>query len=156
MRTFDRRGFLRLAGAAGAVAPLATALGRPAPVTGQLSGAFTFRAVAGLPALPLPAYASFVLTGHVDAGSRSGMLTQTVFAGAPGAMSAIAFPGLSRSVRVTGVQQAGGVLELTGVVDDRSQLQPGESPLVQVTIDRSAGTVRAPVFGSSTLLDLEA
>jgi hypothetical protein len=84
------------------------------------------------------------------------MLTQTVFAGAPGAMSTIAFPGLSRSVRVTDVQQAGQVLELTGVVDDRSQLQPGESPHVQVTIDRSAGTVQALVFGSSTLLDLEA
>jgi hypothetical protein len=84
------------------------------------------------------------------------MITQTVFAGGPSAMSEIALPGLSRSVRVIDVTQVGDGLVLRGVVDDRSQLQSGESPQVEIQIDRAHRVVSAGFFGSPTQLELMA
>src|SRR2546423_421795 len=125
----NRRHFLWLAGAAGAAAPVAVGLdlARPGPIAGQPAPGdqFTFRAITAMPKQPLPAFASQVLTGHLNPGTHSGMITQTVFAGAPSAMSEIALPGLSRSVRVTDIRQVGDLMQVTGVVDDRSQLRPG-------------------------------
>jgi len=47
------------------------------------------------------------------------------------------------------------MVRLTGVVDDRSQLQPGESPTFQITIDRERGLVTAPLAGHNVTLNLE-
>lgn len=69
-------------------------------------------------------------------------------------MSEIALPGLSRSMRVTSVEQVGDSLHVTGMVDDRSQLRPGESPAVEVRIDRACGTVMTEFLGAPTQLDL--
>jgi hypothetical protein len=158
MNKVNRRSFLWLAGAVGAAPPVAAALdlaGQPsARQPADRGDLYTFRAVAALPNQPLPAYASYVVTGHVDTRTGLGMLTQTVFAGGPSAMSEIALPGLSRSMRVTGVEQVGDSLHVTGMVDDRSQLRPGECPAVEVRIDRARRTVMTEFLGSPTQLNL--
>ncbi len=85
MDKLNRRKFLKVAGAstavvAGVSVPSADLLANNTTKKGTL----TFRAVAGLPAKPLPSYASYVLEGHVDLTSGSGVMTKTVFAGSPG------------------------------------------------------------------------
>lgn len=44
---------------------------------------------------------------------------------------------------------------MTGVVDDRSQLLAGESPHVELVLDRGAGTLVAPVAGHQGTLRVE-
>jgi hypothetical protein len=161
MNRVNRRGFLQMAGAASAALPVSAALELAAPrvheaVDPAAASIYYFRAIAGVPDRPLPAYASYVLSGHVDRASGTGLVAQTVFAGAPDAMSEIALPGLSRIVRVTDTRELDGALYLTGVVDDRSQLQSGESPQVQMRIDRASGIVSAGFFGSEAELRLQA
>jgi hypothetical protein len=161
MNMLNRRNFLWTAGAAGAAVPLTAALDLAGKSSSQSGGRapgdlITFRAVAPLPQQPLPAYASHVLTGHIDVSSGTGMVTQTVFAGGPAAMSEIALPGLTRSIRVTSATESGDTLHVQGVVDDRSQLRAGESPLVELHIDRAAGLVEANFLGSTSQLRLEA
>jgi len=154
MDEINRRNFLKIVGvgsgavAAGAVVPT---LGMPR-WTGN--DALSFRAVAGLPAEPLPAYASYVLEGSVNLASRTGLVSRTVLAGAPDAMSDIALPGLSQTIRVTDVRPAGGALRIQGIVSDRFQVRRGESPTVEILVDRLRGIVRAPFFGSIVTLNL--
>ena len=156
MNKLNRRKFLTLAGVGSAAAAAGAALpGANLLTGGEKAETFTFRAVVGLPKKPLPAYASYVIEGHVDLAAGSGVLTKAVFAGTPEAMSAVALPGLSRIVRITEVQELGGTLRITGVVDDRSQLQRGESPTTQILIDRSRGVVQAGFFGNRVVLNLE-
>jgi hypothetical protein len=156
MDKLNRRKFLKVAGASTAVVA-----GVSVPSAGLLagnstkSGTLTFRAVAGLPAKPLPSYASYVLEGHVDLASGSGVMTKTVFAGSPEAMSTIALPGMSRIARITSIEDQGGSLRIIGTVDDRSQLQRGESPEFSAFIDRTSGIVRADFFGKEVSLLLE-
>jgi hypothetical protein len=156
MEKLNRRRFLKVAGASSAVAA-----GSALPSIGLLAdntaknGTVTFRAVAGMPKEPLPNYASYVIEGHVNLDSNSGVITKSVFAGAPEAMSTIALPGMSRIARITNVVEQAGVLRITGVVDDRSQLGRGESPTFTVLIDRSLGTAKADFFGDSVTLMLE-
>ena len=84
--------------------------------------------------------------------AKTGVVTKSVFAGAPETMSTVALPGMSRIARVTDVVDEGSVLRITGVVDDRSQLRRGESNTFTVWIDRSLGTVKAEFFGDSVTL----
>jgi len=155
MVKLNRRKFLKVAGASSAVAAGATL-----PTAGLLAssaathGTVTFRAVAGMPREPLPNYASYVIAGHVNLDSKTGVITTSVFAGAPETMSTIALPGMSRIARVTDVVVEGSVLRITGVVDDRSQLRRGESNTFIVWLDRSLGTVKAEFFGDSVTLRL--
>src|SRR5437763_17067373 len=117
MNKLNRRKFLTLAGVGSAAAAAGAALpGANLLTGGEKAKTFTFRAVVGLPKKPLPAYASYVIEGHVDLAAGSGVLTKAVFAGTPEAMSAVALPGLSRIVRITEVQELGGTLRITGVV----------------------------------------
>lgn len=156
MEKLNRRKFLQVAGASTAVAA-----GVAVPSAGLLAGnaakggTVTFRAVVGLPARPLPSYASYVVEGHVDLAHSSGVMTKTVFAGSPETMSTIALPGMSRIARITGVKELGSTLHITGMVDDRSQLKRGESPEFTVIIDRTSGTVQAEFFGKQVSLLLE-
>jgi hypothetical protein len=161
MKGMNRRRFLQVAGAgsiavaagtAGAV-PMLTAAPRLA--TSSKQGTFTFRAVTGLPSKSLPAYASYVLEGHVNLNTRSGVMTRTFFAGAPDGMSVIALPGLSRIMRINDVQDLGGTFRLTGVVDDRSLLQRGESPNFELLIDPAQKLARTSYFGSEIVLQLQ-
>jgi hypothetical protein len=77
-----------------------------------------------------------------------------VLAGHPGATSAIGLPGLARVIRVTGLSEDGQRVRLNGVIEDRSQLVRGESPEVQVVVDRRRGVVEAPFLGQMTELQL--
>jgi hypothetical protein len=108
-----------------------------------------------MPTKPLPSYASFVIEGHVNLTTNSGVVMKTVFAGAPGAMSTVALPGLSRIIRITKVEDLGGTFRLQGVVDDRSQLQRGELSTVDLLIDPTQRFVSTSSFGSEIVLQLE-
>jgi hypothetical protein len=151
----NRRRFLSLTGA-GSVAAAAGAAG---PVAGALAAGrqetLAFRAVTGLPSGRLPSYASYVLDGHVNLVTGTGMVSGAVFAGNPESMSAVALPGLTRTIRVTGVQERGKLLLLTGIIDDRSQLRAGESSTVRLQLDRSRRLVTAPFLGTPVRLRLQ-
>lgn len=160
MKGINRRRFLQLAGAGSLAAAGATAGVTGLSTANRLSatskqGRFTFRAVTGLPSKPLPSYASYVLEGHVDLTTRSGVMTKTVFAGQPESMSTVALPGLSRIIRITDVQELGGTFRVLGVVDDRSQLQRGESRNFDLLIDPAQGLARTSSSGSPVVLQLE-
>jgi hypothetical protein len=157
MKGINRRRFLQIAGASSiAAATAGTAAGVPG-LTAATSkqGKYTFRAVTGLPSKPLPSYASYVIEGHVDLTTHTGVMTKTVFAGHPESMSTVALPGLSRIIRITDVQALGGTYRVKGIVDDRSQLQPGESRNVNLLIDPVQGIVRTSSFGTNMMLQLE-
>lgn len=156
MTDLDRRKFLQLAGTTSAVAAGAAVL----PVAGSLAwtGANTvrFRAVTGLPGPPLPASASYVITGQVDLAARTGSVTTALHAGRPDAMSATQFPGLTRKIRITTVTTtASGVLHISGRVMGTSRLRPGETRTVELSIDRRAHRVRANFLGDEVMLDLQ-
>jgi hypothetical protein len=162
MKGINRRRFLQLAGAGTLAAATAGATaGVPGLSTAtRLSatskqGRFNFRAVTGLPSKPLPSYASYVLEGQVDLTTHSGVITRTVFAGHPEAMSTVALPGLSRIIRITDVQALGWTFRVLGVVDDRSQLQQGESRVFDLLIDPAQGLARTSSLGSPIVLQLE-
>src|SRR5438552_16591867 len=133
MKGINRRRFLQVAGAGSiaAAAGAATVVPQLAAssrlTTSSKQGTVTFRAVTGLPSKPLPSYASLLIEGHVNLTTRSGVVTKTFFAGSPQAKSTVALPGLSRIIRITDVQNLGGTFRIRGVIDDRSQLQFGES-----------------------------
>ncbi len=155
MKSMDRRDFLKMAGAGSAVVVAGTLV----PVAGFLAwtGAdhVRFRAVVGMPKPPLPAYASYVIEGDVNIAAKTGRLAKSVYAGAPGAMSGIVFPGTVRTVRVTDVQRSGDTLRIAGVIDDQSNLLKGESPEMTIVVDRLQGTARANFLGSPVLMRLE-
>ena len=157
MKGINRRRFLQIAGtgslAAAAVAvPALATVPRLTPTSRE--GTFTFRAVTGLPSKPLPNYASYVIEGHVNLTTGSGVMTKTLFAGSPEAMSTVALPGMSRIMRITKVQNLGGTFHITGVVDDRSQLQRGESSQFDLVIDPAQRLARTS-FLPNVVLQLE-
>lgn len=156
MNKLNRRKFLALAGVSSAAVTAGGALNLANLSQNSIKGnTLTFRAVAGLPSQSLPAYASYVIEGHVNLGSRSGVVTQTLYAGEPEEMSRIAFPGQSRIVRVTDIQELGGTFRITGVIDDRSQLQRGESSSFDILIDPAQRIARTKFFGSELVMQLE-
>ena len=154
MKQIDRRNFLKLAGAGTAVAAAAVL-----PGTGLLtwvsSDVLKFRAVTGLPKKPLPAYASLVIEGKVDLSARTGWITQSLLAGAPGATSNIAFPGTTRAIQVTNVRRSHGTVEITGLVDGTNALAKNESRDVTFLIDRAQRTARAAFFGHEMVLAID-
>ena len=160
MEKINRRKFLTLVGVgSGAVAGGAMLSGAGLGLLGGPSGdksggTFSFRAVSGLPGGALPSYASYVVQGNVNVAARSGVVARAVYAGYPGAMSTIALPGLSQVVRVTDVREAEGAVDITGVIDDRSQLRPGEDAVVQVRVDRSRGAAWTRFLGQPVELRL--
>lgn len=129
-------------------------IGFSSPTSQAGKNALTFRAVAGLPTGPLPSYASYVLEGGVNLASRSGVMTKALFAGPPEAISNIAFPGLTRIIRVMDVKEFGSIVQIEGQLADPGQLLPGESPTVTVRIDRSTGTAQTHFLGTEIDLRL--
>src|SRR5947209_2660682 len=153
MKGMNRRRFLQVTGAGSIAVAAGTAaavpgLTAPRLATDSTRGTFTFRAVTGLPSKPLPAYASYVLDGHMNLTTRSGVVTKTAFAGPPEARSLTALPGLSRIFRITDVQEVGGTFRVIGVIDDRSQLQRGESSTLELLIDPAKQQARTSFFGT--------
>ena len=154
MKKLNRRKFLALAGASSAAVTTGGAI--TLAELGQTKGkTLTFRAVTGMPSHSLPAYASYVIEGHVNLASRSGVVTQTLYAGGPEVMTKIAFPGQSRIIRVTDTQDLGGVFRITGVVHAPSQLRYGESSTFDMLIDPSQRIARTKLAGSELVMDLE-
>ena len=145
----NRRGLLKAAGAGTAVAA-----GAAIPVFSRLRAdepdVYQFRATLGLPERPLPNYATLILEGSVNLAKGTGMVASRLQAGHPGVTSDIGLPGLGRIISVTGVEQSGALLTIRGLIEDRSQLEPGESHQVELVIDRARGVARAP-FGSKTV-----
>src|SRR6202158_6088899 len=150
MKRLDRRTFLKLAGG-GSVVAAAAAVGGSALLLPKTSRYPPSRASTGLPAKPMAAMATKIVEGTVDLTAGTGIVTTRVLAGYP-VPSQIALPGLTRLIRVTAATQEGALVQLTGVVDDRSQLQPGESPAFQITIDRVRGLVTARPAGQTVTL----
>jgi hypothetical protein len=159
MKKLNRRTFLTVAGTSTAAAATGAVITSANLLTGQTNseknGTLTFRAVAGLPSRALPAYASYVIEGHVNLATNSGIITKTLFAGDPKGMSAIAFPGQSRIMSVTSVEDLGGAYRIRGMVNDRSLLQRGESPTFDIVINPAQRTARTSLAGSELVMNLE-
>ena len=154
MEDIDRRKFLKMVGVgSGAIAAGAMVAGSGLAGLGGGKGLwgtdiFAFRAVGGLPGGNLPSYATYVLEGHLNPLALSGVVTRTVYAGPPEAMSQIVLPGFTRVVRVDGLRDLGALLHVRGAVEDGSLLRAGESPRMEFHIDRAAGVAQAPFFGT--------
>jgi hypothetical protein len=153
MQSIDRRRFLKLAGAGSALAATA---GLPVVALRALDSGKTvsFRAEAGLPAKPLPAYATKVVEGTVDLSRGTGTVTSRMLAGHPGDLSDIALPGMTQVISITSVSDLGTELQMEGVIQDRSQLLPGESAQVRLVLDRIAHVMRTTFAGQDVELAL--
>jgi hypothetical protein len=149
MPQVNRRNLFKLAGV-GTVLVAGIALPTLARSRNDQQNQLQMRATLGLPEAPLPSYATYVIEGTVDLAAGTGLLASRVLAGHPDAQSNIGLPGLGRIIAVTHVEERGSQLTLRGLVQDRSQLQPGESPEVTMVVDRVRGVLRAP-FGRETV-----
>jgi len=153
MQQMNRRHLFKLAGA-GTVLAAGVAI----PTVGRLRidqpDLFRFRATLGLPEPPLPSYATYVIEGTLNLAAGTGLVASRVLAGHPGAPSEIGLPGLGRIISVTGVDDRGSQLTVRGLIEDRSQLQPGENHQVELVIDRARGVLQAPFGSRSVVLTL--
>jgi hypothetical protein len=160
MAPVTRRHFIARGGAGSLAAALLTAPSAALVATASQArlpaeDLLSLRAVAGMPAWPLPSYASLVLEGQVDLRRGTGLLAQRVFAGPPVAISEVALPGFTRLIRVTKSRRAGVAVLLEGVVEDRAQLQPGEDPRVSLRVDTARGLATIRFMGDDRTLQLE-
>jgi hypothetical protein len=153
MQQMKRRRLFKLAGLGTAVLA-----GAGVPTLGRSlmdrPEAFRFRATLGLPEPPLPSYATYVVEGALDLARQTGVVTTRVLAGHPGAQSEIGLPGLARIVKVTRVREQGAQLTISGLIEDRSQLQAGENYQVDLVVDRARGVVHAPFAGRPVAMTL--
>jgi hypothetical protein len=150
----DRRNFLKLAAKGSALAAAAAVM----PISGVLrwtsQGALKFRAVAGLPRNPLPTYATFVVEGTVDLDRGTGIVTKSLYAGAPQAMSNILFPGTARTIRITSVRRSANQVRLAGAVEAGEALTARENRNVTIVIDTSRKVAHADFLGTTVVLQV--
>src|SRR5712691_1289408 len=150
MEHMNRRRLFKLAGA-GTVLAAGVAI----PTIGQpridQPDLYQFRATLGLPEPPLPSYATYVVEGTLNLAAGTGLVASRILAGHPGAPSDIGLPGLGRIMKVTGVDDRGSQITVRGLIEDRSQLAPGENHQVELVIDRARGVLQAP-FGSRSVV----
>ncbi len=155
MKTLDRRDFLKIAGAG----TVALAAGASVPVAGFFGwtgkDVLRFRAVAGMPRAPLPAYASYVIEGKIDIPARTGTLAKSLHAGAPDAVSGVVFPGTARAIQITDVQRAGVEIRISGLISQPATLLKGETPEFSMVVNRSAGIAQADFLGTQVLMRLD-
>ena len=148
-----RRRFLELVGTGSAAAAASAVLpGLALSASGQQT--LTFRAEAGLPQRPWPAYATVVVEGSANLASGTGLATIRVLAGPPGNASGIGLPGTSQVVRITGATRSGNAVRLNGVVEDRSTLARGQSPGVNMIINLATRELRTTLHGSELTLPM--
>jgi hypothetical protein len=150
MHQVNRRRLFKLAGV-GTVLVAGVAIPTIGPLRKDQPDKLHMRATVGLPEAPLPSYATYMIEGTIDLAAGTGLLASRVLAGHPDGPSNIGLPGLGRTIAVTQVEERGSLLMLTGLVQDRSQLQPGEPPEVSIVVDRARGVVQAP-FGRETVV----
>jgi hypothetical protein len=153
MQNIQRRHLIKLAGIGTVVA---AGVGIPAvPLRDrEQQDVFRFQAMLGVPEAPLPSYATYVVDGVLNLAAGTGIVASRVLAGQPGAASEIGLPGLGRIINVTGIEEQASRVVVRGVIEDRSQLQPGESHQVEMVIDRARGVVQAPLGGRPVVLTL--
>jgi len=151
MSEMKRRDFLKIAGAGSAVLAAIGAgvvatgkVFRADPISTDANEALAFRATAGLPQQPYPAYASLVFDGAVDPSAGTGTIRRAVYAGAPEAMSTIVFPGTERSYDVTRVTGGSEQMLVWARIRDGFTLEPGEPSTIRVHVDQRTGEVEAP------------
>jgi hypothetical protein len=161
MSSLDRRKFLGVAGAGAAAvsaaAVSATGLSAAAPAASSPDrgpGILHFRAEAGLPGHPWPAYATAMAEGSIDLRSGTGFVATRVLAGQPGSRADIGLPGTSRLVRITTARTGGSSVYLHGVVEDRSTLAPGENARQNFVLDHAGGRFGAVIAGTEMSLVL--
>ncbi len=153
MNSFSRRQFLFFIGAGVVMVGGGTALTlRQLTGNGQRN-ILKFSAITGLPAKPMPGYASYVIDGQVNLNNNTGAITKHVFAGPPEETTNIAL--LTRDVRVTGVQQQGSMWHITGVVKNQTQAQAGEETTFNITLDPHRNLAQSTFFGSPIQLTLQ-
>src|SRR5437016_14231998 len=121
MNSLSRRQFLLFMGAGVVMIGGGAALTVRQLTVNAQSKTLKFKAITGLPAKPMPGYASYVIDGQVNLNNNTGAITKNVFAGPPEEITNIAL--LTRKVRVTGIQQQGSKWHITGVVKNQTQLQ---------------------------------
>jgi hypothetical protein len=130
MASINRRAFLGVVGAGSAAAAASAAVAAAGPGAASLArkpANLTFRAEAGLPARPWPAYATALVEGSVDLRSGTGVVASRIVAGPPRSQGDIGLPGTSRLVRITSATATGSEVTMRGIVEDRSTLTRGES-----------------------------
>ena len=152
MSTLSRRNFLALTGA-GIVAVAVGGVALARQFTQGQGNKLNFQAVTGLPAKPMPSYASYVIAGQVDISNGTGTITKYVYAGPPEGITTI--PLWTRSVRVTSVSQQGNAWHITGVVNDQGQLQKGEDTSFDLLLNASHNLAQTTFFGSPIQLQLQ-
>ena len=153
MSIFSRRRFLVLIGAGVVAAAGGAAIAVHQLTANGRGNILNFQAIAGLPAKPLPSYASYVIGGQVNISNGTGTITKDVYAGPPEKVTTI--PLLTRVVHVTSVQQQGSAWHITGVVTNQTQLQRGEDAAFDIRLDPSRNLAQSTFFGSSILLELK-
>ncbi len=114
-----------------------------------------FLQLAGAGSLAAATAGATTVVPGLPTAARLTAASKTVFAGHPAAMTTVALPGLSRIIRITDVQALGGTFRILGEVDDRSQLQRGESRSFDLFIDPAQGLARTSSLGSPVVLQLE-
>lgn len=157
MTSIRRRDLLKWAGAGGlGVAVGAGNAGMAVAVeAASARDTYAFKAVAGLPqGGKMPEYCSLELSGFVHLAKGTGTITRSMWAGYPAAISLMPWVGFTQVTRVTSVRQSLQTITIHGVIDDRTQLQRGESAHVTITIDRAAGRLVTAFAGSPTTFRL--
>ena len=150
MKNLDRRTFLKLIGAASAIASVGSA-----PFLAKINKAgkvMSISASAKLPPAPYPALATKVVDGSVDLTQGTGILVSRVLRGDPD--PSIALPGSTRVIRLVGAQPSGSLLRLHGVIDESSQIRAGEHREVEILVDTQRGTLTVPFAGGLVTLAL--
>ena len=61
---------------------------------------------------------------------------------------------MARVIRIVAATADGARVRLRGLIEDRSQLRPGESPQVEIIVDKARGLVLAPFLGRPVVLRL--
>lgn len=152
MDSFSRRRFLALVGAGIVVVAGGAALA-VRQITGNGQGStLNFQAISGLPAKPLPSYASYVIGGQVNIHNGTGTITKAVYAGPPDETTTIAL--LNRTVQVKSVQQQGSAWHITGTVSDQA-LSSGEETTFDILLDPSHNRATSTFFGAPIQLALQ-
>jgi hypothetical protein len=137
-------------GTAAAAAAVARAGGHPAPASALLQ----FTAIVGLRERPLPANPAHRVEGSVNLMTGSGMVTSRALTGHLDGSSEIGLAVLSCVIRVTSIDCLAGRLRLHGVIEDPSQLRPGDKPRVDMVLDPARGVLWAPFVSRDVELTL--
>ena len=153
MNSFSRRQFLVFMGAGVVVLAGGAALTVRQLTANAQGNTLKFKAISGLPAKPMPGYASYVIDGQVNLNNNTGAITKNVFAGPPEEITNISL--LTRNVRVTGVQQQGSKWHITGVVSNQSQVQAGEETTFNILLDPTRNVAQSTFLGSPIQLTLQ-